>query len=243
MRAINMVGKQCGWLIVEEFAFDRKTPCGHSTKYWKCRCTYKGCGNIKVVDGNELRRGNVKSCGCYRDDLLRSMGGWSNHRLYAIWKCMLRRCGLRGKADEYTLSRYAGRGIGVCDEWLSFEAFVEWALTNGYEDGLELDRKDNDLGYSPANCHWVTHKENCMNRNTTLRVCTGEPFVELCSRFCINPQSRIATRAKFYLREYGLLGEEFFEEAEEYVRILRECKAVVDKLCLIKASKAPYLTR
>lgn len=66
--------------------------------------------------------------------------------------------------------RYGGRGITVCPEWKSRRAFREWALKNGYEENLTIDRIDNDKGYSPDNCRWVTMKENCNNRQSTHKV-------------------------------------------------------------------------
>ncbi len=57
---------------------------------------------------------------------------------------------------------YVARGIKVCEEWdKNFLAFKSWAEANGADPKLELDRKNNDLGYAPDNCRWVTHKENC----------------------------------------------------------------------------------
>ena len=63
---------------------------------------------------------------------------------------------------------YGGRGIYICDEWLSNpEAFEEWALNNGFADGLAIDRIDNDGPYAPYNCRFVTAKENNQNRRST----------------------------------------------------------------------------
>ncbi|MEN6312767.1 MAG: hypothetical protein ABFD25_00810 [Clostridiaceae bacterium] len=64
-------------------------------------------------------------------------------------------------------NRYGGRGISVCDEWLHrSKEFICWARANGYNDNLQLDRIDNDKGYSPDNCRWVTVRENSRNRRS-----------------------------------------------------------------------------
>lgn len=62
--------------------------------------------------------------------------------------------------------RYGGRGITVCQEWIdSPQAFVDWALANGFSPELQIDRIDNDKGYSPDNCRWVTARDNMRNRS------------------------------------------------------------------------------
>lgn len=70
---------------------------------------------------------------------------------------------------------YGGRGLTVCEEWKSMFEFVSWALNNGYDDTKQLDRIDNDKGYFPANCRFVTHQENNNNRsNNRLLTAFGE---------------------------------------------------------------------
>lgn len=91
-----------------------------------------------------------------------------NPRLYWVWHSMRNRCENPNR-DKYPL--YGGRGIRVCDEWRrSSRAFIDWALGAGYEDGLQLDRVDNDGPYSPENCRWVTRGENALNKRTNRRL-------------------------------------------------------------------------
>ena len=79
---------------------------------------------------------------------------------------------------EYT--NYGGRGITICKEWDNFQNFEEWALENGYEDNLTLDRVDNDKGYSPTNCKWSTMKEQSNNkRNNIVLLCNGKEYTPL----------------------------------------------------------------
>lgn len=86
----------------------------------------------------------------------------SYSRLYTTWCGMKSRCSdnNNGQASDY----YAKRGITVCEEWQSFESFSEWAFATGYADDLEIDRIDNDKGYSPDNCRWATRKEQNKNK-------------------------------------------------------------------------------
>lgn len=88
-------------------------------------------------------------------------------RLDVIHSNMIQRC-TNPKHPFY--ARYGGRGISVCLEWKKRKAFKEWALQSGYSETLTLDRVDNDRGYSPENCRWVSIKENCNNRCSTHKV-------------------------------------------------------------------------
>ncbi len=88
--------------------------------------------------------------------------GMSRTRLYKCWKDMKSRC-LNPTNNWY--DHYGARGITVCDEWLKFEPFAEWALSNGYSDNLTIDRIDNSKGYSPDNCRWATQHEQSMNKS------------------------------------------------------------------------------
>lgn len=87
--------------------------------------------------------------------------GHSYDRIYKCWADMKTRC-LNKKHKWY--GHYGGRGITVCDEWMRFEPFAEWALSHGYAEDLTIDRIDNDKGYCPENCKWSTQQEQSMNK-------------------------------------------------------------------------------
>ena len=119
------------------------------------------CGSPEFdVAASNLRKikGATRSCGCLQREAVTTHGLSKKHpRLYQCWKNMLRRC-TDPTTDSYP--RYGGRGIMVHHGWHDLPAFVAWALDNGYRDGLEIDRQDPDGHYTPANCRWLTRREN-----------------------------------------------------------------------------------
>lgn len=193
---IDMTGRVIGRLTVIE-------ECGRDTRglaLWRCRCK---CGNEVIVQGDNLRNEHTTSCGCYKRE--RSVEANTTHgmrktRLYSVWKAMLKRSGVHKGASEETKHNYQDRGITVCDEWLVFENFRDWALSHGYSDDLEIDRRDNDKGYCPENCRWVTPKENVNNRRNTIRLEDGTPLAMFCSRVGIQTTGENGKPTKQYQR-------------------------------------------
>lgn len=88
--------------------------------------------------------------------------GLRKHPLYNIWIMMKKRCYNKNDKDY---SGYGGRGITVTRIWIEdFKSFYNWAMSNGWERGLQIDRRDNDGHYSPSNCRITTGAVNCQNR-------------------------------------------------------------------------------
>lgn len=110
------------------------------------------CGSLFKARTPDINRGHTKSCGCLKDKL--DSAGFIKTKLYYVFHAMLQRCQNSSNKDY---KYYGARGIKVCDEWKqSFKVFRTWAKENGYSEGLTIDREDNDLGYSPDNCRWVS---------------------------------------------------------------------------------------
>lgn len=152
----DLTGQRFGKWIVIKYA-------GHSK--WLCRCD---CGTEQEVQTGGLRFGSTRMCGkcaveVFRKECRATTHGESDTKLYGVYYGMHHRCENK-KAKYY--KRYGGRGITVCEEWSGENGYIhfrDWANKNGYEEGKEIDRINNDGGYAPNNCRWVTRIENTNN--------------------------------------------------------------------------------
>ena len=108
--------------------------------------------------------GHTQSCGCLHKDMLLTRNhvhGLSNTRLYDVWQNMKKRC-FNKKRKQY--KDWGGRGITICDPWMDFFGFSQWALSNGYRDDLTIERKDNNGNYCPENCTFIPIGMQSKNR-------------------------------------------------------------------------------
>lgn len=159
-KKIDLTGQRFGkLLVVSEAGRKRKEV------QWLCKCD---CGNTTLVSGYYLRKGHTKSCGCLVPEKTKEANtrhGMFGTRLYKTYYNMKNRC---TNPNYYLFSHYGGRGITLCPEWdgsNGFQNFYSWAINAGYREGLSIDRINNDKGYSPDNCRWVTMKEQQNNRS------------------------------------------------------------------------------
>lgn len=97
----------------------------------------------------------------------RSYHGMTKSKLYGVWKGMRQRC---SRDMGYRNRTYIAKGISVCALWHEFVPFMQWALANGYAEGLHLDRIDGDGDYEPKNCRFVTPAQNASTRDTTKKL-------------------------------------------------------------------------
>jgi hypothetical protein len=110
----------------------------------------------------------------------------SQTSLFHVWRAMKSRC---KNPNNRGYKNYGGRGISVCDEWLTFTTFADWAFRNGYEEGLTLERIDVDGGYNPSNCKWIPPEKQAHNKRNNFTVeINGERkrLVQLCEEYGID---------------------------------------------------------
>lgn len=141
-----------------------------SKSYWLFKCD---CGNEKIIRKDDVVSGIVKSCGCLQKEMASKSAkikskkhGDSNNRLYRIYHAILNRCYYK---KDINYQNYGNRGICVCDEWNNrngYKKFKDWAIKNGYNDNLTIDRIDVNGDYCPENCRWATHKQQGRNTRT-----------------------------------------------------------------------------
>ena len=111
---------------------------------------------------------NCPSCSTRNAKLLNNWNkthGESKTPLYQVWNAMKVRC---VTVNSTNWKDYGARGIRLCDEWMNWENFRDWALLSGYEKGKLLDRINNNGNYEPSNCRWASSAVSGQNRRSTV---------------------------------------------------------------------------
>ena len=162
MKMKDITGKRYGKLTVIKHLGLFK-----NLHWWECKCD---CGNIMKSTVGRLNFKLAVSCGCGQREAARrickerSRHNMKNTRIYNIWHSIKQRCFYK---KSISFPSYGGRGITMCNEWLDFINFKDWALSSGYADNLSIDRKEVNGNYEPSNCRWFTSIQQANNRRNS----------------------------------------------------------------------------
>lgn len=164
---IELSGKRFGRLVV----LQRVGTAGNQPT-WKCVCD---CGGMKVVHGNNLRRGVTSSCGCLARETAAERGrirmtkhGGHRSPEYSHWQNMIQRCTNPTNPD---FTDYGAVGVQVCERWRhDFDAFL-FDMGARPSSQHSLDRYPDRIGnYEPGNVRWATKQEQSNNMRTNRRL-------------------------------------------------------------------------
>lgn len=188
IKSSEFIGQRFGKLLITGIEVIKK---GSGSKaFAMATCD---CGIVKQYLFGNIKRGLTKSCGCHNSSVAQSkfkqslpVSGLSRHSLYRVWSKMVRRC---HDENDGRFKDYGAKGVVVCNEWRNcFIVFYKWALSNGWQPGLQIDKdiKGNGRLYSPDTCIFVTRKENMRARTCNRFIeFNGEtkPLSEWCEKF------------------------------------------------------------
>lgn len=196
---IDMTGNQYGqWTALHRIEGVLKVP------LYLCRCS---CGEEKIRKGYTLRQGKSTKCKSCSGKYRSKKPITQNKFIRNVWHRIV-----HSTTDEshQDYGYYGGRGIKIYSGWVDdFYEFQNWALENGWEKGLEIDRIDNDGDYEPSNCRFVTRKENIMNRRCTIKLTINgetDTLLNFCERYNVNYSTAHSRLKKGWSHEECIFG-------------------------------------
>lgn len=214
---LHLEGERYGKLVVTEEAEPIYSKTGKMIRRWKCKCD---CGNITIVRHGDLRNGSTVSCGCYnyeKESVVKTHG-YSRTKLGRVFDGMKQRC---NNPNNKNYEKYGGRGIRICTEWLNDpKKFFDWAIKNGYKEGLSIDRINVNGNYEPDNCRWTDSETQCLNQRIRKDNKTGYKGIYY-SKGVYRVQIR-RNKKRYYFGSYKTL--------PEAVKALEEAKAMVKEV-------------
>lgn len=214
---LHLEGERYGKLVVMEEAEPIYSKTGKMIRRWKCKCD---CGNTTIVRHGDLRNGSTASCGCYnyeKESVVKTHG-YSHTKLGRVFDGMKQRC---NNPNNKNYEKYGGRGIRICTEWLNDpKIFFDWAIKNGYKEGLSIDRINVNGNYEPDNCRWTDSETQCLNQRIRKDNKTGYKGIYY-SKGVYRVQIR-RNKKRYYFGSYKTL--------PEAVKALEEAKAMVKEV-------------
>jgi hypothetical protein len=194
-----LVGKT--FSILEVLSLDEKSISGRTRVLCRCKiCGAESSKEINNVKNNTYTRCGQPGCGHKPKKVRPPSHGLRNHRLYSIHNNMLNRC-YNPKNKSY--KNYGGRGITVSPEWLDVRVFVT-DMYPSYQEGLSLERVENNKGYSKDNCVWATRGQQANNTRSNLVIDTPKGKMTLAQASKLYNINRSTLKSRYLL---GMTGE------------------------------------